>query len=69
MPAKKLTYSEDARKSLRAGIDTLADSVKVTLWSQGHLDGISEGINTGTKRLTCFLRVNKLFWGHPNPPL
>ena len=31
MPAKKLTYSEEARKSLRAGIDALASSVRVTL--------------------------------------
>ena len=36
MPAKKLTYSEDARKSLRAGIDTLADCVKVTLGPKGR---------------------------------
>ncbi len=36
MPAKKLTYSEDARKALRAGIDTLADSVKVTLGPKGR---------------------------------
>ena len=36
MPAKKLTYSEDARKSLRAGIDTLADAVKVTLGPKGR---------------------------------
>jgi len=36
MPAKKLAYSEDARKSLRAGIDTLADAVKVTLGPKGR---------------------------------
>jgi len=36
MPAKKLTYSEDARKALRAGIDTLADCVKVTLGPKGR---------------------------------
>ena len=36
MPPKKLTYSEDARKSLRTGIDTLADSVKVTLGPKGR---------------------------------
>ncbi len=36
MPPKKLTYSEDARKSLRAGIDTLAESVKVTLGPKGR---------------------------------
>ncbi len=36
MPAKKLAYSEDARKLLRSGIDTLADSVKITLGPRGR---------------------------------
>ena len=36
MPPKKLTYSEDARKSLRSGIDALAKSVKVTLGPKGR---------------------------------
>ncbi len=36
MPAKKLTYSEEARKSLRSGIDTLAQAVKVTLGPKGR---------------------------------
>ena len=36
MPPKKLTYSEDARKALRAGIDTLAEAVKVTLGPKGR---------------------------------
>ena len=36
MPAKKLTYSEDARKSLRIGIDILADAVKITLGPKGR---------------------------------
>ena len=36
MPPKKLTYAEDARKSLRIGIDTLAESVKVTLGPKGR---------------------------------
>ena len=36
MPAKKLTYSEDARKSLRTGIDILADAVKITLGPKGR---------------------------------
>ena len=36
MPAKKLAYSEDARKALRSGIDILADSVKVTLGPKGR---------------------------------
>ncbi len=36
MPAKKMAYSEEARKTLRAGIDILADSVKVTLGPKGR---------------------------------
>ena len=36
MPAKKLAYAEEARKSLRIGIDILADSVKVTLSPKGR---------------------------------
>src|ERR671918_30225 len=36
MPAKQLTYSEEARKSLRAGIDHLAKTVKVTLGPKGR---------------------------------
>jgi len=36
MPPKKLSYAEDARKSLRSGIDTLADAVKVTLGPKGR---------------------------------
>jgi chaperonin GroEL len=36
MPAKKLAYSEEARKALRAGIDVLADAVKVTLGPKGR---------------------------------
>ncbi|MEE3168292.1 MAG: chaperonin GroEL, partial [Chloroflexota bacterium] len=36
MPAKKLAYAEEARKSLRTGIDILADSVKVTLGPKGR---------------------------------
>ena len=36
MPAKQMAYSEEARKLLRSGIDTLADSVKVTLGPKGR---------------------------------
>ena len=36
MPAKKLAYSEEARKTLRIGVDVLADSVKVTLGPRGR---------------------------------
>jgi len=36
MAGKQLTYSEDARKSLKTGIDTLADVVKITLGPKGR---------------------------------
>ena len=34
--AKILAYGEDARKSLQAGIDKLADTVKITLGPKGR---------------------------------
>ena len=36
MAGKQLTYSEDARRSLKSGIDTLADAVKITLGPRGR---------------------------------
>jgi chaperonin GroEL len=36
MPPKKLAYSEEARRTLRVGIDILAESVKVTLGPKGR---------------------------------
>ena len=36
MPAKQLEYAEDARASLRKGIDALADAVKITLGPKGR---------------------------------
>ncbi len=36
MPAKQLEYSEDARRSLKKGIDALADAVKITLGPKGR---------------------------------
>ena len=33
MPAKKLVYAEDARKSLRTGIDILADAGSRLPWA------------------------------------
>ena len=36
MPPKKIAYSEEARKSLRVGIDALADAVKITLGPKGR---------------------------------
>ncbi|MCF8030973.1 MAG: chaperonin GroEL, partial [Desulfohalobiaceae bacterium] len=36
MPAKDIQYREEARKALRAGVDKLAESVKVTLGPRGR---------------------------------
>ena len=36
MPGKQLVYSDDARKALKAGMDALADSVKLTLGPKGR---------------------------------
>ena len=36
MSGKQITYSEDARKSLKGGIDVLANTVKVTLGPKGR---------------------------------
>ena len=36
MPAKELRFNEEARKGLQAGVDMLADTVKVTLGPKGR---------------------------------
>jgi len=36
MPAKMLTFSEEARRSLKEGVDSLADTVKITLGPRGR---------------------------------
>jgi chaperonin GroEL len=36
MPAKELAFNEEARKGLQAGVDKLADTVKVTLGPKGR---------------------------------
>jgi chaperonin GroEL len=36
MPAKELRFSEEARRSLEAGVDKLADAVALTLGPRGH---------------------------------
>src|SRR5579885_1730103 len=36
MPAKQLLYHEEARRSLKRGVDALADAVKVTLGPRGR---------------------------------
>jgi chaperonin GroEL len=36
MPAKQLNYSEEARRSLKRGVDSLADAVKITLGPRGR---------------------------------
>src|SRR3954468_7175334 len=36
MPAKQLEFNEDARKSLKSGVDTLANAVRTTLGPKGR---------------------------------
>src|ERR1700745_2581510 len=36
MAAKQLNYSEEARRSLKRGVDALADAVKITLGPKGR---------------------------------
>ena len=36
MPAKQLSFSGDARRHLKIGVDTLADAVKTTLGPKGR---------------------------------
>lgn len=36
MAAKQLSFSGDARKHLKVGVDTLADAVKTTLGPKGR---------------------------------
>ena len=36
MAGKQLAYSEDARKAIKGGVDTLADAVKITLGPKGR---------------------------------
>lgn len=44
--AKKVTYSEDARKKLKEGVDKLADAVKVTLGPKGRNVAIEKSYGT-----------------------
>ena len=36
MPAKQLVFSEEARRHLKLGVDTLANAVKTTLGPKGR---------------------------------
>ena len=36
MPAKKVVYEEEARTKLKAGVDKLANAVRVTLGPKGR---------------------------------
>src|SRR3989339_1839736 len=46
--AKQILYSEDARKRLRAGVDKLANAVKVTLGPKGRNVVLDEGFGSPT---------------------
>lgn len=46
--AKQILYSEDARKKLKAGVDKLADAVKVTLGPKGRNVVLDKGYGSPT---------------------
>ena len=46
--AKQILYSEDARKKLKAGVDKVADAVKVTLGPKGRNVVLDEGFGSPT---------------------
>ncbi|MDP2664369.1 MAG: chaperonin GroEL [bacterium] len=46
--AKQILYSEDARKKLKAGVDKLANAVKVTLGPKGRNVVLDEGFGSPT---------------------
>lgn len=46
--AKQILYSEDARKKLKAGVDTVANAVKVTLGPKGRNVVLDEGFGSPT---------------------
>ena len=46
--AKQILYSEDARKKLKAGVDKLANTVKVTLGPKGRNVVLDEGFGSPT---------------------
>ncbi|MBI1971297.1 MAG: chaperonin GroEL, partial [Candidatus Wildermuthbacteria bacterium] len=46
--AKQILYSEDARKKLKAGVDKLANAVKVTLGPRGRNVVLDEGFGSPT---------------------
>ena len=46
--AKQILYSEDARRKLKAGVDKVADAVKVTLGPKGRNVVLDEGFGSPT---------------------
>src|SRR5258707_1415880 len=46
--AKQIIFTEDARRSLKKGIDTLADAVKVTLGPKGRNVSLDKKFGTPT---------------------
>ena len=69
--AKELKYGSEARKALEAGVDKLADTVRVTLGPKGRnvvLDksfGAPLITNDGvTSRKTSSLRMHSRTWVH-----
>ena len=44
--AKEITYSEDARKKLKKGVDKLADTIKITIGPKGRNVVLDKGLGT-----------------------
>ncbi len=60
--AKQIIYGEDARKALKAGVDQLADTVKITLGPKGRNVVLDKKFGAPLRRssLTILLRT----WEH-----
>ena len=64
--AKQLEFNDAARKSLQAGVDKLANAVKVTLGPRGRnvvLDkqwGAPVITNDGVSRTVCFIQRSSI---------
>jgi len=44
--AKSIIYNEEARKALKAGVDTIADAVKTTLGPKGRNVALAKGFGS-----------------------
>ena len=60
---RQILFSEEARKSLKAGVDKLANAVKVTLGPKGRQVIVDKGFGTPMvtkKNVACLIQFAKL---------